>query len=112
MEFFKGLQPIDLVKKYGSPLYVYNEDILRERCRQMVGLCKYKNFKVNYSVKANTNLAILQIARSEGVCADAMSVGEIEAGLEAGFSPDDIFFIPNNVCAEEMQFAIKKGITL
>ncbi|GHV38458.1 diaminopimelate decarboxylase [Clostridia bacterium] len=112
MDFFQGKDTHGLLAEYGSPLYVYNEDILRERCREMVSLCKYKNFKVNYSVKANANVAFLQIVRQEGLNADAMSPGEITSELAAGFLPEEIFFIANNVSAEEMRFAVERGITV
>lgn len=108
--FFGKTNPVELVKEYGSPLYVYNESILRERCREMKNLVTYPHFKVNYSIKANSNLELLKIAREEGLVADAMSPGEIHVLLAAGFKPEDIFYISNNVSEEEMKFAIDKGI--
>jgi diaminopimelate decarboxylase len=91
-------------------LYVYNEDIFRERCRQMVGLVDYPHYKVTYSIKANSNLTLLKIAREEGMHADAMSPGEIYVLEKAGFKPCEIFYISNNVSEEEMKFAIDRGI--
>ena len=61
MNFYGDLSPIELVEKYGSPLYVYNENILRERCKEIKNLVKYPNFKVHYSAKANSNLSLLKI---------------------------------------------------
>lgn len=111
-QFFKQHSPIDLVKQYGSPVYVYSEDIFRARCREMKSLVTYPNFHVNYSVKANTNLTLLKIANEEGLHVDAMSPGEIYIEEAAGFTPDKIFFISNNVSAEEMKFAVERGITI
>jgi diaminopimelate decarboxylase len=85
--FYKGNSPEQLLKNFGSPLYVYNEDIFRERCRQMVGLVDYPHYKVTYSIKANSNLTLLKIAREEGMHADAMSPGEIYVLEKAGFKP-------------------------
>ncbi|NLK98633.1 diaminopimelate decarboxylase [Defluviitalea saccharophila] len=110
--FFGNTNPIDLIEEYGSPLYVYNERIFRERCREMKNLITYPHFTVNYSVKANSNLQLLKIAREEGLNADAMSPGEMFLELEAGFKPEQILFISNNVSAEEMQFAIDRNITI
>ncbi len=110
MDFFMGASPLELLHSYGSPLYVYNERILRKNCRELMNMCAYKNFKVNFSAKANTNLALMQIVRSEGLDVDAMSVGEIHLELMAGFKPEQILFIPNNVSADEMRYAIDKGI--
>ena len=108
--FFEGNDPFALAEAYGTPLYVYNERILRERCRDIRGLVKYPHFKVNYSMKANSNLAFLQVVRDEGLDVDVMSPGEIHTALLAGFAPSQIFYIANNVSREEMQFAIDKGI--
>ncbi len=108
--FYGNSKPSELLKEYGSPLYVYNEGILRQRCREMAGLISYQGFKSNYSIKANSNLEILKIAREEGLHADAMSPGEIHILLTAGYKPEEILFVSNNVSAEEMQFAIDRGI--
>ncbi|AUS98751.1 diaminopimelate decarboxylase [Clostridium thermosuccinogenes] len=110
--FFKGISPFEIIKEYGSPLYVYNESILRQRCREMKNFITYPNFSVNYSTKANSNLELLKIVREEGLNADAMSPGEIYVLLAAGFKPEQIFYISNNVSAEEMKYAIEKGIIL
>jgi diaminopimelate decarboxylase len=109
-DFFQGNNPYDLAGKYGSPLYVYNERILRTRCREIKNLVKYRYFRVNYSAKANSALAFFQIVREEGLDVDAMSPGEIYAQLKAGFQPENIFFISNNVSDEEMRYAIDLGI--
>lgn len=110
-EFFKGNDVFDLIQQYGSPLYIYNEDILRSRCRDMKNLVTYKNFVPHYSIKANTNIHLLKIVHEEGLHADVMSPGEIYLALESGFKPEELFFIPNNVVPEDMKFAIKHGIT-
>jgi diaminopimelate decarboxylase len=112
VNFFQGNKPQDLTAKFGSPLYVYNERILRERCRELKNLVDYKNFIVNYSAKANSNLAFLEIVNEEGLYVDAMSPGEVYVELKAGFKPEQIFFISNNISKEEMQFAIDHNITL
>jgi diaminopimelate decarboxylase len=103
-------QAAALVEKYRSPLYVYDEGILRKRCRELRALSPYPGFGVNYSVKANTNIELLRIVRSEGLRVDAMSPGEILAGEAAGFGPEAILFMPNNVALEEFRFAADRGI--
>jgi diaminopimelate decarboxylase len=108
--YYENSNPKELINSFGSPLYVYNEKILRQRCRDMANLISYPNFKVNYSTKANSNLSLLKIIREEGLVADAMSPGEIYVLLKAGFTPDEIFYISNNVSKEEMLYAIEKGI--
>ncbi len=66
-KFFGNTDPFQLSEKYGTPLYVYNENILRKRCRDLKGLISYPNFTVNYSLKANSNLELIKIVRSEGL---------------------------------------------
>lgn len=110
--FYGETDPQALIVKYGSPLYVYNERILRQRCREMKELVSLDGFRVNYSTKANANLELLKIIRSEGLDADAMSPGEIYVLLKAGFKPEQILFIPNNVSDQELQYAIDQKIKI
>ena len=111
LNFYMGHEPHDLIAKYGSPLYVYNERIFREKCRDFKHLCKYPKFVVNYAIKANSNLTLLKIAKQEGLRAEVTSIGEIELLLAAEYDACDIFFITNNATTAEMQYAIDKGIT-
>ena len=107
---FYGLEdPRELVSRFGSPLYVYNENILRERCRDLTGLSSHPGFRVNYSAKANTNPVLLRIIRSEGCVVDAMSPGELHLNALAGFTPDEITYVCNNVSAEELKNAADHG---
>jgi diaminopimelate decarboxylase len=110
--FFGLSKPSGLLNEFGSPLYVYNESILRERCREMTGFLSYSDFKPCYSAKANSNPELLKIIREEGLEADAMSPGEIYLLLAAGFKPEEIFFVSNNISKEEMEYALQKGVTI
>jgi diaminopimelate decarboxylase len=111
-KFFGNTDPVELTEKYGTPLYVYNENILRQCCRDMRGLISYENFKVNYSPKANGNLELIKIIRSEGLRVDAMSPGEIYVNMLAGFKPEEILYISNNVSEDEFRFAIDAGVKI
>lgn len=108
--FYGKQTPQELLETHGSPLYVYNEVILRERCREIKNLVSYKNFTPHYSMKANSNLHLLKIIREEGLHADVMSPGEMYVALKAGFKSEELFFIPNNVCDDEMQYAIDHNV--
>jgi diaminopimelate decarboxylase len=110
--FFGNTDPLQLSEKYGTPLYVYNENILRQRCRELKGLISYLNFTVNYSPKANGNLELLKIVRSEGLRVDAMSPGEIYVNMLAGYKPEEILFISNNVSEDEFRYAINAGVKI
>lgn len=108
--FFGSTTPEALIREFGSPLYVYNESILRERCRDMAGLLSYPRFVSNYSIKANSNLELIKIVREEGLHADAMSPGEIYVLLKAGYRPEELFYVGNNVSVEELKYVIDKGV--
>ncbi len=101
-----------LLKEYGSPLYVYDEEILRKRCREMHNLLSYPDFRVNYSAKANTNVELLRIVGSEDLDVDGMSPGEMYLEMMAGFPPSRITFIGNNVSADEFRYAVERGIAV
>ncbi|MBQ7482312.1 MAG: diaminopimelate decarboxylase [Lachnospiraceae bacterium] len=111
-DFFKGNDPEKIAEEFGTPLYVYNEDIIRDRMRRVANVITKYPYRANYSCKTNTNLDILKIALSVGVNADAMSEGEMRMLLKAGFPPERIFYVCNNVSADEMRFAIDNGIPI
>jgi len=108
--FYQGNTPAALVEAYGSPLYVYSENILREKCRVMKNFCPYPHFNVNYAIKANSNLSLLNIVREEGLRADVSSPGEAMAALAAGFAPSDVFMIVNNAAPGDFTFAAEKNL--
>ncbi len=109
-DFFRGNDPEEIAKTYGTPLYVYNESIIRKHMKAVAEVITKYPYTANYSVKANTNIHILKMALEEGVNCDAMSIGEIRMLEAAGFPKERIFYVPNNVSEEEMQEAIDRGI--
>jgi len=111
-EFFGNTTPVDLAEEFGTPLYVYNEKIIRQRCNDLKNLVSYKNFVVNYSPKANASLELLKIIRDEGLRVDAMSPGEIFVNLKAGYKPHEILYISNNVDEKEFLYAIHAGVKI
>lgn len=107
--FFAGNDPLALVREYGSPLYVYNEDILRRNCRDMRKLIDLPQARVCYSAKANANPHLLRIIRSEGLQVDSMSPGELALTQLAGFTKDEIFYVCNNVSGDEFALAASQA---
>ncbi len=112
LKMFGDKDVFELLKTYGSPLYFYNESILRKNCRELKNMVSYENFSVHFSAKANSNLSLLKIVREEGLDIEAVSMGEIYLEQLAGFTNENIFFVFNNVSDEEMLYAIERGITL
>lgn len=109
-DFFQGNNPETIASEYGTPVYVYNEKILRDRMAKVAKVITKYPYTANYSVKANTNIHILKLALEEGLNCDAMSVGEITLLMKAGFPVERIFFVPNNVAPYELAFALKNGV--
>ncbi len=109
-QFYSNHSVFELIENYGTPLYVYNESIIRQRCREIKHLVSYSNFVPHYSIKANTNIHLLKIVREEGLHADVMSPGEIFLAKQSGFTSDELFFIPNNVTKADMLYAIEEGV--
>lgn len=103
-------QLLDLVAEYGSPLVVYSEAVIRERCRVLKKA--FPSSHLNYAMKANYNPALLKIVRSEGFGIDAVSPNEVELALRVGFAPEKIFYVENNMTDEDMYEAVFQGVNL
>ncbi|QDU97681.1 diaminopimelate decarboxylase [Lignipirellula cremea] len=77
-----GLSVAELARRFGTPLYVYEASKIKERIADL------KRFDViRYAQKANSNLAVLDLVRREGVLVDAVSAGEVRRALAAGYKP-------------------------
>lgn len=96
-----------LVSEHGTPLYVIGEDHLRRRIRRFVSAWPGD---VSFASKANTTLAVLKIAHSEGCSIDAASEGELRGALRAGIPAKDCRLHGNNKSLEELSFAIEVGV--
>lgn len=101
-----------LIEKYGSPLYVYDENTLRKRSKEMMDLLPNKKLVVDYSIKANTNIELVKIIKSEGLHVDAMSPGEVAFEKKAGYKNNEIMYVCNNISESEMKEIIKEEILI
>ncbi len=110
--YIDRISAIELVKKFGSPLYVYSEHIIKDRFNHLKNAITYKDTTIHYAMKANSNFSILKLLAKEGAGIDAVSIEEVEIALKAGFKPENILFTGINLSIEEMKRAIKKGVTL
>ena len=110
-QLYIGEMPaVELVKKYGSPLYVYEEETIRQKIRELKQSIPHKNLKIYYACKANTNIHIMRILREEGAYVDVLSPGEIIAAEKAGFRHEEMMFTSTSVTDEDMRFAISRSI--
>ncbi len=104
---------ISLTKKYESPLYVYDvEKIISQYQRMINAFSSVKKLKINYAMKALSNISILKVFNSLNAGLDTVSVQEVQLGLKAGFAPKDIFFTPNGVSLEEIEQALGLGVQI
>ena len=107
-----GIDPLELVKKYGTPLYVYDTAIIRRQYVRMESAFSVPRLKINYACKANSNINILKYLKELGAGLDAVSLQEVELGIRAGFQPQDIMFTPNGVAYDEIKAALELGVKL
>lgn len=108
-----GCDCIELVEKYGTPLYVMDEGLIRERCRiYKNAMDKYYggNGLVLFASKAFCTMAICKIAQQEGLGLDVVSGGELYTAMSAGFPMDKVYFHGNNKTVDEIELAIDNNI--
>lgn len=107
-----GCDVTDLKEKFGTPLYIVDEALVRQRAREYVEAFKQSGlrFQVAYASKAFSVKAMCVLAEQEGLSLDVVSDGELYTALEAGFPAERIHFHGNNKTDEEINMAIDAGI--
>lgn len=101
-----------LVKKYGSPLYVYDAEIVKRQYAELVNNISYPKLKIHYAAKANANAEIFNLLKKEGAGIETVSIGEVELALQAGFAPSEILYTCSNISREEQEAVMKKNIIM
>ena len=107
-----GVGVSELKAQYGTPLYVYDENMLVNQCRTFINNFKSSRFKteVLYASKAFSCLEVLRIASREGLGVDVVSLGEIHTAYKAGYDMKRAYFHGNNKTREELQYALEVGV--
>ncbi|MBR7082057.1 MAG: diaminopimelate decarboxylase [Oscillospiraceae bacterium] len=108
-----GADTTVLAEKYGTPLYLLDEDYIRARCRLYKrAMEKYfgNGSSVLYASKANSFKKIYRIIDEEGLGTDVVSSGELYTALEAGFPAERIFFHGNAKTDEDIRFGVESGV--
>ena len=110
----EGVSALRLAEEFDTPLYVISETRIRENYRRLRDTLSKHNGKVRvyYSAKANTNLSVLRILKSEGAYVDTISPGEVYLALKAGFSPERILFTGTSVRDDELRFLVNSKVTI
>ncbi len=109
--YIGGCSTIELIKKYGSPLYVIDETTLRTVCREYITAFKsYPNISILYASKALATSAIFKIVTQEGLGLDVVSGGEVYTAYKAGIDMSKLMFNGNNKQEWELETAIDTGV--
>lgn len=107
-----GVNTLDLVKKYQTPLYVFDEELIRNKCREYIKSFKVKENgnKVAYAGKAFLTKYMCKIVCEEGLCLDVVSGGELYTAYKAGMPMENILFHGNNKTVDEVKLGIELGV--
>lgn len=104
---------LQLAATYGSPLYVYDTEKIISQYNSIINaFANVKNVKINYAVKALSNISILKVFKQLNSGLDTVSIQEVKLGLLASFDPKDIIFTPNGVSIEEIEKVAKLGVQI
>ena len=101
-----------VARSVGTPAYVYSARSIREQYARLAGALDGIPHRVHYSVKANSNLAVLALLRELGAGVDIVSGGELHRAKLAGFGGDDIVFSGVGKTADELHAALHAGVRL
>ena len=107
-----GVGVSELKAQYGTPLYVYDENVLVNQCRTFINNFRSSKFntEVLFASKAFSCLEVLRIASREGLGVDVVSLGEIHTAYKAGYDMRRAYFHGNNKTREELQYALEVGV--
>jgi len=104
---------INIAKEFGSPVYVYNAAKIEAQYKRLTSAFnKVKQLKINYAVKALSNISVLKLMKKLGANLDTVSIQEVNLGLTAGFDPKHIIYTPNGVSLEEIETVAKLGVQI
>jgi len=106
----------DLIKiaaEFGNPVYVYDAEKIKSQYHRLTdAFSKVKKLRINYAVKALSNISILKLFKGLGSGLDTVSIQEVQLGLKAGFDPSRIIYTPNGVSLEEIEEVTKLGVQI
>jgi diaminopimelate decarboxylase len=110
--YLGGCEAEVLAREFGTPLYVYEEAVIRRQCRLFKESFAGAPLDIHYALKANFNPAVLAVMREEELSIDAVSPFEVRLCLEVGFAPERIIFTGNNTTEEELRFCLEHGVAV
>ncbi len=107
-----GCDVVDLAREFGTPLFIYDEQTLRDQCRAYHAAFGARTdlYEIVYASKAFSCRAMAELAAQEHMSLDVATGGELAAALAAGFPPEHIYFHGNNKSVAEIEAALDVGI--
>ena len=109
----KNKDLISIAEKFGTPTYVYHAEKIKNQYDRLINSFKtVENLRINYAVKALSNISILKYINSLGSGLDTVSIQEVIIGIKAGFPVEKIIYTPNGVSVEEIQRVAKMGVNI
>ena len=104
---------LSIAHTYGSPVYVYDANKISAQYERLTkAFAAVPSLRINYAMKALSNVSVLKLMRKLGAGLDTVSIQEVKLGLHAGFAPEQIIFTPNGVSMEEIEEAASLGVQL
>ncbi|MCM0590801.1 MAG: decarboxylase [Gloeotrichia echinulata IR180] len=100
----------ELLNHYGSPVYIYQSDILRQNIRHITQAFAYPYTQFRFASVTNGNISLLQIFQSCGWGLHANTPGDIYLGLQADFAPEKIVYSGSNLHRQEMEQVLNWGV--
>jgi diaminopimelate decarboxylase len=102
-----------LSQEFGNPLYVYDAEKITFQYKRLANaFSKVEKLRINYAMKALSNISVLKLLKNLGSGLDTVSLQEVQLGLHAGFTPDKIIFTPNGVSFEEIEAVAQLGVQI
>ena len=109
----QGINPIQLCEKYGTPLYVYDTQVIENQYNTLKdSFSAVPKLRINFAMKALSNISILKFMQGLGSCVDTVSIQEVKLCLHVGFLPEQIGFTPSGVNWDEIEEAVSLKVKI
>ena len=102
----------DLATKYGTPLYVYDLDVVKQRAQALSDAIHWPRTQLLYAIKANPCPGIARTLFAAGFGCDCVAPGEIALAKACGLSTDKILYTENNMSDDEQAYALREGVMI
>lgn len=106
----QGIEFDKLSKEFGTPLYVYDAELIDRQVSSFKNAFKGIDVKLKYAAKSCTNISILKYMKGLGLGLNTVSIQEVHMGLSLGYKADEMVFTPNIVEFEEIRQAVDLGV--